>query len=173
MGFFASSGILNQRGFFSPPTAAEAPPPPPPPSGITIATTSNVRVNYSQYPFDLIKSGTFTNNNDEISVGGIGNGANFIGLNFVNGKFYFAYDPNTFNLQFAVGLIGPSGGIWTDVDGTVLASFSSLIYLWAKIEYDPSGDGFFSISESSTNSVASENIIPTSGWSPSITITAA
>ena len=47
MGFFASSGILNQRGFFSAPTAAEAPPPPPPPSGIP-ASTQTIIVTNSQ-----------------------------------------------------------------------------------------------------------------------------
>ena len=145
----------------------------PAPSGITIATTANVRVDYSTYPFDLAKTGTFTNNNSENSIGGIGNGANTVSLNFVNGKFYYINDPNDNNIQFAVGLIGPSGGIWTDADGSILQSFSSLIYLWAKVVYDPSGDGFFSVSEYSTNSVASEDTIPTTGWSPSITITAA
>ena len=37
MGFFASSGILNQRGFLSAPVSAA---PPPPPSGIPISTAT-------------------------------------------------------------------------------------------------------------------------------------
>ena len=41
MGFFASSGILNQRGFFSAPVSAA----PPAPSGIPVATTTAILVN--------------------------------------------------------------------------------------------------------------------------------
>ena len=40
MGFFASSGILNQRGFFSAPVSAA----PPAPSGIPVATTNEIIV---------------------------------------------------------------------------------------------------------------------------------
>ena len=45
MGFFASSGILNRRGFFSAPVSAA----PPAPSGIPVAT-SVVNVNYGSVP---------------------------------------------------------------------------------------------------------------------------
>ena len=41
MGFFASSGILNQRGFFSAPASAA----PPAPSGIPVAT-QNLVINF-------------------------------------------------------------------------------------------------------------------------------
>ena len=59
MGFFASSGILNRRGFFSAPAAAEAPPPPPPPSGIPVAGTNEIVVISSNA---FIPSGTWSLN---------------------------------------------------------------------------------------------------------------
>ena len=45
MGFFASSGILNQRGFFSAPVSAA----PPAPSGIVVATTNQILISDNQF----------------------------------------------------------------------------------------------------------------------------
>ena len=42
MGFFASSGILNQRGFFSAPVSAA----PPAPSGIPVASTTSIVITF-------------------------------------------------------------------------------------------------------------------------------
>ena len=60
MGFFASSGILNQRGFFSPPVSAA----PPAPSGIPAASTTSIVVTFgdvSQGTYLRIDYPTFIN----------------------------------------------------------------------------------------------------------------
>ena len=60
MGFFASSGILNQRGFFSPPVSAA----PPAPSGIPVASTTSIVVTFgdvSQGTYLRIDYPTFIN----------------------------------------------------------------------------------------------------------------
>ena len=44
MGFFASSGILNQRGFFSAPVSAA-----PPPSGIVAATAGDLTIDFGYF----------------------------------------------------------------------------------------------------------------------------
>ena len=45
MGFFASSGLLNQRGFFSPPVSAA----PPAPSGIVAATAGDLTIDFGYF----------------------------------------------------------------------------------------------------------------------------
>ena len=171
MGFFASSGILNRRGFFSAPVAAA----PPAPSGIVFSTTSNVTVNYATYPYTLAKQGTFTNNNSETVVGGgQHNITATVSLSYVNGKYYYYTQGN---YQYVVGLIGPSGASESDSEGGGLQGFNSGTYLWAVIVNTSGNYGLLDFSY--IYPVTDETIIPTTGWAltylnnDTVTITAA
>jgi len=117
MGFFASSGILNQRGFFSPPVSAA-----PPPSGIPVATTNSVIVTYSGYNRTLSKPGIL--GGYSVNYGGEGEYDDILYFNSTNNRWEFP---------------GP---------------------------YSNNDIG-------AVNSSTNPDFIPTSGWSPSITITAA
>jgi hypothetical protein len=139
-------------------------------SGIPIATTTDIRVNYSTYSYTLVKQGTFTDNNSQTPLGGLGDRDNIVDLAFVNGKYFYFGQGST---QYVVGLIGPNGGVYQDSDGVVINSFSPFTYLWAVIDYTSDGDGYISIGDySSIYPVIDQNIIPIDGWTPSISITA-
>ena len=134
MGFFASSGILNQRGFFSAPVSAALPAP----SGFPdVASTNQISItNVSGTMFNIPNNGvgTYTKDGDYNGSGG--------------DVLRYSFDVY-FNAKIAFGNAGDGYDQW---------------YLG----YYDDNDFVYS-----TNPSTDPTIIPTTGWSPSITITAA
>ena len=118
MGFFSSSGILNQRGFFSPPTTAEASPPPPPPSGIPVALT-----------LEILVSGLTQQNSDPYLNIGFSIADNTIdrvgsGPNYSQESFDAGFDNRgQFNLTH-------SGSTWTFTFDTFFDGSPTATYTW-------------------------------------------
>ena len=83
MGFFASSGILNQRGFFSAPVS-EAPPAP---SGIVVASTLSIIINGADSADGTYTRSTASSTYTPEPVAGT--------YNYYNGVFYLTSPGNT------------------------------------------------------------------------------
>jgi len=132
MGFFASSGILNRRGFFSAPASAA----PPAPSGIVVASTLSIIINGTGSNAD----GTYTRSTaSSPSTPEPGAGT----YNYYKGSFYLTSPGNT-----------NYNGDYPDNQWTLGYSNDPVVLF----SFNPSTD---------------PTIIPTTGWSPIITITAA
>ena len=150
MGFFASTGILNQRGFFSPPTAAEAPPPPPPPSGIVVASTNQIVVtNAGSF------NGTYTRRSAgadlTIPYGVLAGTGNSYSVSEGGTDVFVLIGP-----QMTVG--GYGTGSWIFDYGYNDGDYGGIV---------------FGTQEPITNASIDITTIPTTGWSSGITITAA
>ena len=114
MGFFASSGILNQRGFFSAPVSAA----PPAPSGIPVASTLEILVSgLTQQNSDPdLNNGSFIGDNTIDRVGS--------GPNYSQETFDMGFDKTgQFNLTH-------SGSTWTFTFDTFFDGSPINTYTW-------------------------------------------
>ena len=143
MGFFASSGILNSRGFFSAPVSAV----PPPPSGIPVADTYSINLvdpDYAylsgNYPFT--DAGAFT---DDIGVTTINQYGQLIDDILAYGYPYILFNITANRWEFGFYDEYGEGGLAWYLNGLNAAS----------------------------NPSSNQDYIPTTGWSRNITITAA
>lgn len=155
MGFFASTGILNQRGFFSAPVSAA----PPAPSGIPVASTASVVISGNGF-----FNGTYAKKVPEQAL-------------IINSNGHNSYlETGTCYLEDGSGigslLLSPDAQVWDDEIGAILGSPFGAWRLIADATFDVDSDSWVS-GEFASNASTDANYIPTSGWSPTITITAA
>ena len=129
----------------------------PPPSGIPVASTNSIVIVGS----GSVPSGTYNKKAQNSYIGNIGGGVFFAGT----GTIYNLY-PDIFPNYYVYFLLGPNATI-TDNYADFITNDSS----W-KI-YNIFADDGDTYSVNGTNVSTDANYIPTSGWSPAITITAA
>ena len=161
MGFFASSGILNRRGFFSAPVSAA-------PSGIPVASTANVVISNAPQGQFVSMNGTYVKKVNPERCAGI---QDFGASLFVYSGAVFSSNlgENTGNI-----LIGPETSLIDDFDGGSPDQIGTPYNNWRLIELSyNSENASWDVLTEILNSSSDPTTIPTSGWSPSITITAA
>jgi len=154
MGFFASSGILNQRGFFSAPVSAA-----PPPSGIPVASTNSIILTGN-----ISLNGEIRQKTQNPFGSGFSGGPNvYYQIVEYYGGEYPSYDIIMFS---SANQTGYSGGIGNDIE------LQANKWYWVG---GGCGDGGCSIYIYAINTSSSQTaeFIPTSNWSSNITITAA
>ena len=161
MGFFASSGILNRRGFFSAPVSAA-------PSGIPVASTANVVISNAPQGQFVSMNGTYVKKVNPERCAGI---QDFGASLFVYSGAVFSSNlgENTGNI-----LIGPETSLIDDFDGGSPDQIGTPYNNWRLIELSyNSENASWDVLTEILNSSSDPTTIPTTGWSPSITITAA
>ena len=127
------------------------------PSGIPVASTASIVIVGS----GVVPSGTYNKKTQNSYIGNVGGDVYSAGI----GTIYNLY-PDIFPNYNVYFLLGPKATI-TDTGGDFITNDSS----W-KI-YNIYDDGGATYSINGTNASTDANYIPTSGWSPSIIITAA
>ena len=159
MGFFASSGILNSRGFFSAPVSAA----PPAPSGIPVASTASIVIGNA----GAENNGTYVKKVPQQLL--LQNGGVELYINIAGACYLF-------DSGFGDGriLVSPDALIWDDLDfGS--AQFGTPFGSWklGYVNYEGGDTSAWFFTEIATNASTNTSYIPDSSWSPSITITAA
>ena len=160
MGFFASSGILNQRGFFSAPVSAA-------PSGIPVASTASIVIGNA----GAGNNGTYVKKVPQQTL--IYSGGGFQGTDLyanIAGACYL------FDSGFVDGrvLFSPNAEAWDDINfGSAQLGTPFGNWRLGYVYYEGGDASSWFFTEIATNPSADPTTIPTTGWSPSITITAA
>jgi len=168
MGFFASSGILNRRGFFSAPVSAA----PPGPSGISVADAATIVINGNG-----INSGTYTRiaQGTKVADSFDSEGGGPETYSLTTGYLYRRPNILAYFASYEIIFLLPPGSIVTGDVGSSnpgIAICGTPYNTWTII-YPYYDDGNWLADVKSTNPSSDPTTIPTTGWSPSITITAA
>ena len=159
MGFFASSGILNRRGFFSAPVSAA----PPGPSGIPVASTASVVIGNA----GAGNNGTYVKKvpqqllllDNVISIySNISGTCYVLGAGNADGRILFS----------------PDAQAWDDL-GSGSEQFGTPFGNWrlGYVYYEYGDASIWRFTEIATNASTDTAYIPDTGWNDGITITAA